>query len=318
MALNFPSNPTNLQQYTDPNGIVWQYNATKQVWDTLRSSALKDFSGAKVILTSVESLTSSPLAITFDSEDFDIGNYFTISDPSKITAPKPGFYRINLLLVVGNTGAGSSYIFTVKKNGTTDIATTNAGANQAVNYDEIFELLTGDYLELYASEIDGVGELLADSFFEIQNVGDLIGSAQSDATTFSGLKLELGSQFNLTSTASAIDWDTVVFNTNADINGNVYWTSATSSTATIYTTGYYRIKGFFEAGSTGTEDSYTIDLRFNGTSSVSGTLGPNDTLDFDDVYQLNSGSYLQFFADNSLSLGNITTNSYFELIRLGV
>lgn len=318
MALNFPSNPTNLQQYTDPNGIVWQYNATKQVWDTLRSSALKDFSGAKVTLGTTEALTSSPLAITWDSETFDIGSYFTFASSSKFTIPKPGFYRLNLLLIAGNTGAGSSYVFTLKKNGTTDLSTTNAGANQAVSYDEIFELVTNDYIELYASEVDGVGELLPESFFEIQNIGDLIGSAQSDATTFSGLKLELGSEFNLTSTASAIGWDTVVFNTNADINGNVYWTSATSSRATIYTTGYYRIKGFFEAGSTGTEDSYTIDLRFNGTSSISGTLGPNDTLDFDDVYQLNSGSYFQFFADNSLSLGNITTNSYFELIRLGV
>lgn len=318
MALNFPSSPTNLQQYTDPNGIVWQYNATKTVWDTLRSSALKDFSGAKVVLDTIEALTSSPLAITFDSEEFDIGGYFTLSDSSKLTIPKPGFYRINLLLIVGNTGAGSSYVFTVKKNGITTISTTNAGANQSVGYDEIFELITGDYLELYASETDGVGELIADSFFEIQNIGDLIGSAQSDATTFSGLKLELGSQFNLTSTSSAINWDTVLFNTNADINGNVYWNVSDPSKATIYTTGYYRIKGFFEAGSTGADNSYTIDLRFNGSSSISGSLGPNDTLDFDDVYQLTSGSYLQFFADNSLSLGTITTESYFELIRLGV
>ena len=31
MALNFPDNPTPGQQYTDPNGILWEYNGT--VWN---------------------------------------------------------------------------------------------------------------------------------------------------------------------------------------------------------------------------------------------------------------------------------------------
>lgn len=317
-ALNFPSNPTNGQQYTDPNGIVWQYISSKQVWNTLRSSALKDFSGAKVLLGTTEALTATPIAITWDSEVFDIGSYFTISDSSKFTISRPGFYRLNLLLITGIPGTGNSYNFTVKKNGTADITSTSAGANQSVSYDEIVELITGDYIELYASEVEGVGELILDSFFEIQNIGDLIGSAQSDATAFSGLKLHLGSEFNLTSVSSAIEWDDVSFNTNADINGNVYWNVDSSSKATIYTTGYYRIRGFFEAGSTGAENSYIVDLKFNNISATSGTIGPNDTLDIDDVYQLNSGSYLQFFASNTLSLGNLTTGSYFELIRLGV
>jgi len=31
MALNFPDNPTPGQQYTDPNGILWEYSGT--VWN---------------------------------------------------------------------------------------------------------------------------------------------------------------------------------------------------------------------------------------------------------------------------------------------
>jgi hypothetical protein len=37
MALNFPASPTNGQQYTDPNGVVWEYSSTPGVWEPLAS-----------------------------------------------------------------------------------------------------------------------------------------------------------------------------------------------------------------------------------------------------------------------------------------
>lgn len=318
MALNFPSSPTNGQQYTDDNGIVWQYLSSKGVWDVYRDDALKEFSGAKIILDINDALTPTSTAVTWDSEDFDIGGYFSVSFPTRLTVPKIGFYRLNLLISVGALGNGASYTFVVKKNGSSTLTTTTAGANQFVSYDETLELNAGDYIELFALESEGVGDINAGSFFEIQNIGDQIGSAQSTATTFSGLKLNLTTVEALTSTPAAITWDSTTFNTNADINGNVYWTIASSSKATIYTTGYYRIKASFESGVNGTDDSYTIDLRFNNTSSISASIGPNDSLDLDDVYNLTSGSYIEIFADESGGTGELTTDSYFELIRLGV
>ena len=318
MALNFPSSPTNLQQYTDGNGIVWQYLSSKGVWDVYRDDALKEFSGAKIILDTNEALTSTSTAVTFDSEVFDIGTYFTTLNSTKLTINKPGFYRVNLLIVAGALGSGASYTFIVKKNGSTTLTTTTAGANQSTSYDEILELITGDYLELYASETEGVGDIVAGSFFEIQNIGDTIGSAQSTATKFSGVKLNLTSEEALISSLTATTWDSADFNTNADINGNFYWTISDPSKVTIYTTGYYRIKAFLKAGVLGSDSSYTIDLKFNSTSSASSSLSPNDSLDFDDVYNLTSGSYVQFFASESGGIGTITTDSFFELIRLGV
>lgn len=318
MALNFPSSPTNGQQYTDDNGIVWQYLSSKGVWDVYRDDALKEFSGAKVLLDTAEALTSTPAAITWDSEAFDIGGYFTLSSPGKLTAISPGFYRLNLLIIAGALGSGASYTYTVKKNGTVTFTTTTAGANQSISYDEVVELTTGDYVEVYASESESIGEVSAGSFFEIQNIGDQIGSAQSTATKFSGVKLNLTSQEALISSPTAITWDVAEFNTNADINGNVYWSATSSSKATIYTTGYYRIKAFLKAGSPGNDNSYEIDLRFNNTSSASSSLSPNDSLDFDDVYNFTSGSYIEFYASESGGVGEITTDSFFELIRLGV
>lgn len=318
MALNFPSSPIGGQLYTDDNGLVWQYSSAKGVWNVYRDDALNDFSGAKIVLDMAESLTSTSTAVTWDSEDFDIGGYFNIALSTKLIAPRPGFYRLNLLVIPGVLGSGASYTFAVKKNGTTTLTTTTAGANQSVSYDEIVEMTTGDYVELYALESEGIGEISPGSFFEIQNIGDQIGSAQSTATTFSGLKLDLTSAEALTSTPAAITWDAAEFNTNADINGNVYWTISDPSKATIYTTGYYRIKAFIRAGSLGSNNSYTIDLKFNNISSSSSSLSPNDSLDFDDVYNFTSGSYIQFFGSESGGVGEIATTSFFELIRLGV
>ncbi len=318
MALNFPSNPTNLQQYTDDNGTVWEFLSTKGVWDVLRDDKLREFSGAKAVLDLNEALTPTLTSVAWDSEDFDLGGYFTVSSPTRLTVSKIGFYRLNLLISVGALGNGASYTFVVKKNGTDNLTTTTAGANQFVSYDEIVELSAGDYIELYALESEGVGDINAGSFFEIQNIGDQIGSSQSEATTFSGLKANLTSEEALISTPTAVTWDSSTFNTNADINGNVYWTISDPSKASIYTTGYYRIKALFESGVNGTENSYTIDLRFDNASVVSASIGPNDRLDLDDVYNLTSGSYVQVFADESGGVGTLTTNTFFELIRLGV
>lgn len=318
MALNFPSNPTNLQQYTDDNGIVWEFIGSKSAWDVLRDDKLRDFSGAKVVLDLNVALTPISTAIAWDTENFDLGGYFNASFPTRLTMPKIGFYRVNLLVSVGALGNGASYTFQVKKNGTGLLTTTTAGANQFVSYDEILQLYEGDYIELYGLESEGVGDINASSFFEIQNIGDQIGSAQSEATTFSGLKLNLTAAESLTSTPTAISWDNAIFNTNADINGNVYWNISDPTKAYIYTTGYYRIKALFESGINGTDNSYKVNLKFNNTSIVSSSIGPNDRLDLDDTYNLTSGSYIQVFADESVGIGELTTNSFFELIRSGV
>lgn len=317
-ALNFPPNPTNLQQYTDDNGIVWEYISSKSVWDVLRDDKLREFSGVKLSLDMPDSLIPTSTAVVWDSTNYDIGGYFNSNFPSRLTIPKIGFYRLNLLISVGPLGSGASYTFVVKKNSDTILTTTTAGANQFVSYDEIFQLYTDDYIELYALETEGIGTINAGSFFEAQNIGDQIGSSQSEATTFSGLKANLDVAEALTASLAPISWDSTTFNTNADINGNVYWTIADPSKATISTTGYYRVKASFEAGSAGTDDSYTVDLRFNNTSSFSSSMSPNGSLDIDDVFNLTSGSYIQFFGAESGGVGEITTDSYFELIRLGV
>jgi hypothetical protein len=318
MALSFPSNPTNGQQYTDDNSIVWQYLSSKTVWNPLSDDSLKEFSGAKVVLDFSEALTANSAPVSWDVETFDLGGYFNLANNTKLTVTNPGFYRVNVLAITSTLGSGASYTFIVRKNGTTDITVTTAGPNQAVNYDEILQLVSGDYLELYAAESGDVGEILERSFFEIQNIGDQVGSAQSTATKFSGASLNLAGAESLTSSLAPITWDSTDYNVNADINGNVYWSVSEPSKIFIYTTGYYRVKSLMEASSQGSVGSYTVDFRVNGTSFTSASLSPNDSLDFDDMYNFTSGSYIEFWASESEDVGEITTDSYFQIIRQGV
>lgn len=319
MPLNFPISPTNGQTYTDDNGIVWEYNGTKTVWNKLRSDAIKSFSGAKVKLTNETSLTTTSTAISFSVVEFDTDPYFDLSNnPTRFTVVKTGYYRILLQIDTGSGGNGASYTLNLKKNTSISLTADSAGPNQSVAYDETMLLSAGDYIEIYASESAAVGTILTSSFFQIEKVGNSLGTSYPAAAAFSGVKLELSTAESLSSTPAGITWDTAEFNTNADNAGNVYWTISDSTKTTIYTTAYYRVKTFFETDGAGATNSYKVNIKLNGNTFVSSSLSANDTLELDDTYRFTSSSYLQVFVDNSGAVGTITTGSYFQVIRLGV
>lgn len=318
MALNFPTSPTNGQTYTDSNGIVWEYNSTKTVWNKLRSDAIKNFSGAKIELTSTKSLTTTSTAISFDVAEFDTDPYFETGSPTKLTVIKAGYYRILLQIDTGSGGNGASYSLNLKKNGTTSLTSGTAGPNQSITYDETMLMVAGDYIEIYISESGAVGTILTSSFFQIERVGNSLGTPYPAASAFSGVKVELTSAESLTSTPTAIPWDTTEFNSNADNDGSLYWSVSDATKIKIYTTAYYRVKSMFETGGAGSTNSYKVDCKLDGTTLVSSSLSSNDTLELDETYRFLSGSYLQIYVDNSGSVGTITTDSYFQLIRMGI
>jgi hypothetical protein len=319
MPLNFPTSPTNGQTYTDDNGIVWEYNSTKTVWNKLRSDAIKTFSGAKVELNTTKTLTSTLTAISFDVAEFDTDPYFNFTTaPTKLTVIKTAYYRILVQINTGSGGNGASYTFNVKKNGTTTLTTSTAGPNQSIVYDEVMLLNSSDYIEIHGSESASVGTILTSSFFQIEKVGNALGTSYPAAAAFSGVKVLLTSAESLTSTPAGITWDTFEFNANADNDGNVYWSVADSTKIKIYTTAYYRVKSFFETAGAGGANTYKIDLKLDGSTLTSSSLSSNDNLELDETYNFSSGSYLQVYVDNSASVGTITTDSYFQIIRMGI
>lgn len=318
MPLNFPSTPTNGQQYTDPNGRIWRYDGT--AWAPNVGSGTRLFKGAKLNLTTAESFTTTSTAISWDTETFDSGEFFTVSNSTRLTAPETGYYRINATIITGANGSGDSYTIVIKKNGSSNVSTTTAGPNQGVVYDDVQYLVKGDYIEIYGSETTASGTATTNSVFEMTLVGTAAGTTTyNNSNAFSGVKVELTAAESTTSSNTAIGWDSAIFNVNADSTGNVYWTVGLANTISFYTTGYYRVKAYIATGSGGSTNSYTINLRKNNTTTLeTATLSPNDKLEYDEILQLNTDDDLQIEVKETGAAGTILANSYFLITRQGV
>lgn len=319
MTLSFPSSPTNGQQYTDPNGKVWEYDGTK--WNISTTTSSKQFSGGKIYLTTDWFLTSTLSAVEFDGEEIDTATYFNLSLPSIITIPRTGYYRVHASIKTGQEGAGASYTIQLKRN-STNLLNTNMSAYQTGVFDEVLLLDVGDTISLYGAESNDIGRIEANSFIEVALQGYTFGGAITPGFEFSGVKAELQNDVSTTTTATAITWTSndIVFNINANAAGNVYWSNTNATRFTVYTTGYYRIRAFFLTNANGSSDSYTITIRKNGTDTVENiTLGGNESAELDEIYQFNTTDYLEVMVSNTEASTAIKqTESFFQLIRLGV
>lgn len=320
MTLSFPANPTNGQQYTDPNTKVWEYDGVK--WNIADTSVQKQFYGVKVSLSQETALTSTLSAVNFDIENFDTAAFYVTSNPSTITIPRTAYYRINLLAITGTEGYGASYNIELRRNSTNLFADT-ISANQAGTYEEVLLLDVGDTIQLYASENDDIGSLLTDSFIQVELVGYTFAGILVPGYEFSGVKVELQNDVTTTTTPTAITWTAsdVIYNLNANEAGSVYWSNTNATRFTISTTAYYNIKAFFLTGTNGTENSYTITIKKNGSTDLETILlGANASAALNETYLFNSTDYLEVFVSNSAGGATLieSTDTFFELIRLGV
>lgn len=312
MALNFPSSPTNGQIYTDDNSVVWQYDGVK--WNVVTGSTKKIFNGVKVLLSSNYSLTTTSTAISWDAEEFDTGTYWNSGAANRVTILQPGYYNINLVLFAASSGSG--YTVDVKLNGSSTITSTVFNANQATEYDEVLQLNAGDYIEVYASDTDGSGALTDSSYMEVTQMGLGVGSGVSSYSAFSGVRTTITTNFNTTSTPTALAWDGTDFNVNANAQALTYWTLSDPAKITVKVNGYYQLNLFIESDSS--PGTYTITLRKNGTTTIaSSTMGANDQAQFNQIYYLTANDYVEVLVSNSDSTGSIVNESHFEVIRLG-
>lgn len=312
MPLNFPSSPTNGQQYTDPNAVVWEFDGVK--WNVVDGTANKTYSGVRVGFTTAYSLTATSTAVSFDDERFDTDTYFSVSTPTKVTVNRSGFFRVNFSIYTAATG--STYTVILKKNGTTNLGTATLSPNQFTNYDETLELDVGDYLEVYASESSSTGQFTTSSFLEVTRVGLALGTFVSSADAFSGARTKLTSSYATTNVSSAIAWNTVEFDQNANSAGNTYWSASATSRLTISLNGFYRVKSVIAVGAS---ETFTANLTKNGTTTLtSTTISPNGYAQVDEIYQLNQNDYLQLYVNDLNSTGSLLSTSYLEITRIGV
>lgn len=312
MALNFPSSPTNGQTYTDPNSVFWRYDGEK--WNVVLGTASKIYSGVKVKLSSNAALVASNTSISFDSEEFDTDNYFNLSTPQKILFNQTGYYRVNLSAFTSTSG--SLYGVALKKNSNTVITSTVINPNQNANYDEILEFNANDYIEVVCSEASSTGAITTDTVLEVTRIGLTLGTGIRDIDAFSGARAILSTGFSTTSTPSAVIWDSTIFNTNADALGNTYWNVSDPTKLIIRLSGYYRIKSFIESSSA---DNYVIVLKKNNSANLSSaSIGPSSVIQIDEIYNFTANDYIQIVVNDSNSSGQLTTNTYAEIVRIGI
>jgi hypothetical protein len=312
MPLNFPSTPTNGQLYTDPNNVVWIFDGVK--WNIQSGTVNKVYSGVKLKLDGDFALITTDAKLSWGIEEFDTDNYFSISTPQRVYFWATGYYRINLS-VFTNT-VGSLYNITLRKNNTTDLNSGILNSNQNANYDEIVEFNAGDYIEVVCSEDSSTGAITDDTVLEVTRVGLTLGTGIRSLDAFSGVRTTLITAFATSTTPTAVLWDTTTFNSNADVLGNNYWTSGDANKITIKTSGYYRIKSFIE---TATADNYDIILKKNNSTNLSTIeLGPNSTASVDEIYNLLANDYIQIVVNDENSSGALTTNTYLEIVRIGI
>lgn len=313
MPLIFPPSPTNGQTYTDDNSVVWQFNGT--VWNVVTGTVKKLFNGVQVELSDNYFLTDTATAVNWDQTTYNTNNYWSVAQASRIVMPSTGYYTVNAVLVAPNVGAG--YVFTIKKNGTTNITDVVLNANQTGDYNETNFFTAGDYIEIYASETTSTGYISTESYLAVTLLGLAVGAGISPANAFSGARVILTTAYNTTSTPTAMDWDATDFDVNANALALTYWNSLVPARLTVLTSGFYQIATFMQTEA-GVGGSYTITLKKNGTNLSTATVGSNDVLTLDQIYQLAANDYIEMFVSDTLSSGQITTDSYLEIQRLGI
>jgi len=319
-TLIFPNVPAHLDTYVDPNQATWQYDSDGPYWNVITSTVRKAFSGVKLENTSAFNLTSANEIIEFDTFQFNIDNYYQ-GTPGKVVVPTTGFYRVQISLFTGTEGSGSSYTILIKKNGL-DLETTTLGPNQNTQYDQTLSLNSGDYLEIFGSESTGTGSLLASSNFVVYRVGFAPGTGISNHVAFSGVRSTLNASANTTSVVTAVNWNNIDFNTNANVLGDLYWFNTEPSRLSIRANGFYKARAFVETSSAGSQNSYTIALRrtrgVDTLTLTTITMSANDFIELDEIFELQEDDYLELMISNSDNTGAILSTSYLELVREGV
>lgn len=312
MPLQFPSSPTTGATYTDQNSVTWVYDGVK--WFVTNGSTKKMFSGVKISLASPFACSNTSTAISFDSEAYDTDSYYNAITPERLEVPANAFYRINATIFTASQG--TSYVVEVKANNTT-LSSVILNGSQASRYDEIVELNRGDLIRVYVSEATATGSIAADSFIEVSTIGLSIGTGVTPFQAFSGVRVTSSTSIATTTTPTAISWDSSAFNSNADVLGNNYWSSSSNpSRITIKTSAYYRVRSLIKAGSSGT---YTVTIKKNNvTTLASATLNANEVAQTDEVYNFQANDYIQIIANNATSTGSLTTDTYLEVVRIGV
>lgn len=113
------------------------------------------FSGANVFSTNSTDLTLGSVTLEFDTENFDIGDYFNIGNPARLTAPVNGVYWIATALQFDTIG---DVTIAFLLNGGTPFTSLNKPTtlpDTVVNAFALVQLTAGDFVTLLVNNTGG-------------------------------------------------------------------------------------------------------------------------------------------------------------------
>jgi len=134
------------------------------------------FSGVRTSLNPAFNVTSTPTAIAWTSTEFDTNanalalTYWSAGAPSRLTVKSNGYFSVQAYIQLGS--AGQNYTITLRKNGTTTLATnTGLSPSDQLWIEETYQLVADDYIEILASESGGSGTITTDAHLELIRQG---------------------------------------------------------------------------------------------------------------------------------------------------
>ncbi|MBK6880720.1 MAG: hypothetical protein IPN65_04350 [Elusimicrobia bacterium] len=122
---------------------------------------------ARVDGSSNLSIPTSPTLVTFPNESFDTSNFFNLSSPGRLVAPRNGVYLVSF--EIRGTNIGDCIL---KKNGT-EIERITPVSGTVVKNPSAIELKQNDYLELFANRSGFGGGTVTTRSFQIILLGIL-------------------------------------------------------------------------------------------------------------------------------------------------
>lgn len=114
--------------------------------------------------TAQSAASATDVAISWDTERTDTNSMWAVSpNPTRLVIPFAGIFLVQWQLIWSNLVDNQSYIYFIKLNGTTDIASSSqigsaGGWSLSGNGATIYSFAANDYLEAFFRQISGVSE----------------------------------------------------------------------------------------------------------------------------------------------------------------
>ncbi len=301
--------------YTDTTyGKVYKKSTgdgTNTGWSEFAAGTSADM--AKMSRAAAQSIPSSAATkIAFDTEEYDVGG---IADPvtnDRFNILKPGKYLITANYYISNAlDDGEGMDIRIYKNGTQIKVATKFSSNinqwYSVEVSDVFDLTTGDYIELYVDHFEGAA-VSTDTSVDLRpsmSVTQLDASGGGNPEV-GARAYNSGAQSISNNTTTAVTFDSESYDTSG-----IHSTSSNTSRLTAPTAGKYLISGnaCFDANAAGVRLFHVYVNGFMVASdrptsigAIFGTCGSVNT-----VYSMNAGDYAELYVFQN-SGGSLNTS----------